>query len=694
MPDAYNLKPLFMGLFSRRAKKEDEEQPETAAPVITIDSIHHGLDYLVELVKQIRPARYNNFKQADLKFKALFYKLQNDSTALFSLRKALVSQFQRSSFVPALTESGLVGSRGFLQELITKIKHKLLPPLLEPNDFLYVINHVFYKHKDHIWVEKIDRELWINFFKLLGVRISVKDKNILRQLNLSLLILSQRTVTLGLEKEVIRNVRNVDYDEYPFLLLDSAVQHYLHLYKEQADREQLSEAILIIVDAIQKCKQTVEDISEHRRVNGTSLSQTYMLFRIEQHLDRLLIITDVLDSDKHFNTERFLDHFIKVITYEKKKNSVTEFISANLAFLAFKITEHGGTRGEKYITATRADYWLMMKSAMGGGFFISFTALIKNLITKVPLPPFWQGFAYSVNYALGFQVMHETHTTLATKQPAFTASAIAGSLDYFKEYRKPDMYAIAITVARTARSQIASFFGNLIIVFPLSYSLAAFYHFITGQLLLDHKAAHHMLEEQHPYLSLSIMYACFTGFFLFLSGLIAGYVENGINYGRVKERLKNHPVFKNTLPQKTLEKAVRYVSDDLGPLVGNVALGFFLGMASFFGHIFGVPFDIRHITISAGNSAIAYYSQGNLESTSFLLTVFGGVLLIGLFNFLVSFSLAFFVAVKSRGVRLRDYPELMTVLGKFFIKYPIDFFFPPKYPREVDEVKRRFRFGF
>ncbi|MCW3106724.1 MAG: hypothetical protein JWQ09_1230, partial [Segetibacter sp.] len=659
-----------MGLFTRNPKKAEVDKPVQEAPVITIDSIHHGLDYLVELVKQIRPVPYTDYKQAELKFKALFYQLQHDKTALFSLRKALLSQLLNSNFIPALTESGMVGSRGFLQEFITKLKHKLLPPLLQPNDFLYVINHVFYKHHDHIWVEKIDPKLWINFFKLLGIQVSVNDKAIWQQLNIALQILSHRTVTLGLEKEVMNNLQKVNFEEYPFLLLDTAVQNYLQLSNNFHEHEEISNAVLKIVDAVQGCKKIIEEITEHRRLNGTSLSQTYILFRIEQHLERILLITDVLDSDKNFNTENFLDYFIKVIEYEKTKSSLRVFISANLAFLAFKITEHGGARGEKYITATRADYWLMMKSAMGGGFFVSFTALIKNLITKVALPPFWQGFAYSVNYAVGFQVMHETHTTLATKQPAFTASAIAGSLDYFKEYRKPDMYALAITIARTSRSQIASFFGNLIIVFPLSYSLAAFYHFITGHPLLDSKAAHHLLEEQHPYLSFSLMYACFTGFFLFLSGLIAGYVENGINYGRVNERLKNHPVFKNTLSSKKLQKVTGYVTDNLGPLVGNISLGFFLGMAGFFGHIFGVPFDVRHITIAAGNSAIAYYTQGNTESTTFLLTVFGGVLLIGLFNFLVSFSLAFLVAIKSRGVRLKDYPEMLTIMGKFFIKFP------------------------
>jgi len=681
-----------MGLFNRGAKHEEITKREAEVPVIKIDSIYHGLDYLVQLVKQIRPSRGANYKEAELKFKALFYQLQNDKKALFSLRKALLSQFLNSNFVPALTQSGMLGSRGFLQELTTKVKHRILPQLLETNNFLYVINHVFYRKNDNVWVEKIDRELWVNFFKVLGIQVSVTNKVILQQLNEALHILTQRAVTLGLEREIMRNYPNVNYQQYSFYLLDQAVQRYLFLYQNDTEQPEISNAVAAIVDAIKECQETIAHISEQRKKNGTSLSQTYILIRIEQHLERLLIITDIIDNNHNFNTDRFLDYFIRVISYEKKKNSISEFLSANFSFLAFKITEHGGTRGEKYITATRQDFWAMLKSAMGGGFIVSFTAFIKNLITKVPLPPFWLGFAYSVNYAAGFQIMHETHTTLATKQPAFTASALAGSLDYFKDYKKPDMYALAITIARTSRSQLASFFGNLIIVFPLAYGLAALYHYITGNYLLNNEEALHMLKEQHPFLSLSIMYACFTGFFLFLSGLIAGYVENGINYGRVGERLKNHPVFKNTLPPKRLKKVTKYVENNMGPLVGNVALGFFLGMAGFFGHIFGFPFDIRHITIASGNSAIAYYTTGNAPGQAFLLTVFAGVLLIGLFNFLVSFALAFFVAVKSRGVRLRDYPELATVVTKFFIKYPLDFFFPPRYPREIAEVKRKFRF--
>jgi site-specific recombinase len=675
-----------MGLFNH-SKDLSEKNEESAVPVVTIDSVYRGLDYLIELIKQIRPSRPHNIKEAELKFKAFFYQLNKDKKLLYSLRKALVSQFENSSFVPALTESGLVSSRGFLQESVIKLKHKLLPPLQQPDNFLYVINHVFYKPSDYIWVAGIDKELWVSLFSVLDIHVDVKDEQIIHELQQALHILCRRVVTISFEPEIITPLGKHQYNHNPFVVLDRSVQHYLDVYENHADQFQHNQAVKRIIDSIEACNETIEFLKEHRKDNGTSLSQIYMLMRIEQLLERLMLICDILDNEKPFNADKFLEYFIRVIVYEKKKNSLRAFLSSNFSFLAYKITEHGGARGEKYITTTRKEYWQMIKSAMGGGFIISFTAVIKNLLTRLALPVFWQGFAYSVNYSIGFQLMHETHTTLATKQPAFTASALATSLDSVGYNRRRDMLSLVITIARTIRSQFASFFGNLIIVFPLANLLAALYKLSTGELLVSPKTANKILLDQHPLLSFSILYACFTGFFLFLSGLIAGYVENSMHYGKVGERLKNHPIFKNTIPASKLQKITKYVEDNMGSLIGNVSLGFFLGMASSIGHIFGIPFDIRHITISAGNTGIAYFTLGPSAGTAFLLTVVGGVFLIGFFNFFVSFSLAFLVAIKSRGVKLRDYPELFTLLAKFFFNYPGDFIFPPKAPRNVDEVR-------
>ena len=127
-----------------------------------------------------------------------------------------------------------------------------------------------------------------------------------------------------------------------------------------------------------------------------------------------------------------------------------------------------------------------------------------------------------------------------------------------------------------------------------------------------------------------------------------------------------------------MEKLLNWIQNGAGTFAGSVSLGFFLGMAGPIGKIFAIPFDIRHITISAGNAAIGFYGLDHKVAPLYMATVILGVLLIGFFNFLVSFSLAFFVAVKSRGIHLRDYPEFLGILFRYLFKYPLDFIRPPR----------------
>jgi site-specific recombinase len=141
-----------------------------------------------------------------------------------------------------------------------------------------------------------------------------------------------------------------------------------------------------------------------------------------------------------------------------------------------------------------------------------------------------------------------------------------------------------------------------------------------------------------------------------------------------------------TMPEKRLRRLAGYVEKHAGSLAGNIALGFFLGMAGFVGEIFGIHFDIRHITISAGNTALAVYGLGfDHIDPWYLVTVIMGVLGIGFMNFLSSFSLAFVVALKSRGVRLRDYPEFLGILWRYFRSHPLDFIRPRRRLPETAE---------
>ncbi len=662
----------MLGL-NKRKKEGTKTAAKQQAMVLPLHAPNRSLDFLVELIKKVRPDNARNGEEASLKFKAMLYQLSTGRSALFSMRKALLSLFLKTGIVTALTESGIVSGRGFVQELTGKIKHKFLPALQSSDDFLFVINKIFYKKTDYLWVEAIEPELWKQFFELLGIQINLTEPKLIKQLQQSLQILSYRIAALGLEKEMTHRYENIEDAIYPFLEQNRLANEYLQLAENGVNAANQRLLLSNINEALHNCNQSIQWITDQRKVYGTSLAQTYIITRLRQQIDRLFIILDVLDADNIFNTERFTEYFKTVVRNENRKNSVKEFISENTGYLAYQIAEHGGRTGEKFITTTRKEFWRMFRSAAGGGVIISFIGIIKNLLGNIKLAPFWQGFLYSTNYSLGFILIQDTGSTLATKQPAYTANNMASSFDVQKVGEKPDLRNLAITVARVSRTQLASFAGNLLVVFPLTYLLAVLFFESTGTKIASGDAAQKLLTDQQPFNSLALLYACFTGFFLFASGLIAGYVENYIVYGKIGERLRISHAFKGTFGEKSSQKIIRYIENNSGALIGNIALGFFLGMAGFFGKIFGIPFDIRHITISAANAAIGFFGLDHAVPLKEIIYTVAGVFSIGFLNFAVSFSLAFIVAVKSRGIHLRNYPEFLGILWRYIKKYPRDF---------------------
>lgn len=638
-----------------------------------------GLNFLVMLFSEIRPDHEKHKRNPEKNLQWVTSQLQQHKIVLANTQHALLSQLLNSDLTTAITESGIPLARGFWLELSNRLKHKLLPTLQDENDFLYVINSIFFKKGDYIWVETIPRQTWIAFFEAVGFSFSPRHNSLKKELLQAMKILSFQTAQLGLEKEVLSYLPAEDHQsDTPFVLQNYRVHEVEKMLMENADSVAITAASVHLKKSIDQCYQLIDHIRDSHSEKGASIQQTYILLILTNRLDRMQLVMDILDADNNFDTGRFVDIFRMLVRNEKRKNSIREFLSQGVGYLAYQIAEHKGSKGHTYITNTRKDYYRMIWSAMSGGFIICFVAIFKNLLGKLKLAPFPQGFLLSVNYSIGFILIENTGSTLATKQPAFTASAVASSLDT-KKHDEPDLDNLAATVAKVSRSQIASFFGNLIIVFPVTFLMAWGYDLLFHQKIAEGEAAMKLLRDQHPWRSLSLLYACFTGFFLFASGIIAGYWQNKIRYGQIKERLKKHPVLKLSMSAKRLDRLANWVERNFGALVGNIALGFFLGFAGIVGNIFGVPFDIRHITISAGNSAIGMYGLG-IENIPpyFLLAVLGGVLCIGFLNFLVSFSLAFFVAVKSRGIRFAQYPRFFRILGKYFLRHPGEFILAPK----------------
>ncbi len=670
-------------ILSRKKKPADFIETVTRrSTVIHPGDKKAGLNFLVSFFSAIRPSKGK--KDPSKNLGVMLGQMREHPILLSNLHNALISQLVNTDLSSALTESGIPLGKGFWQEFFGRLRHKLIPALQKENDFLFVITRIFYRSDDFLWVETIPHDQWKLFFESIGLAFTVDDKHILLQLMQSLKILSIQIANLGLEKEVRGHLESRNIDENPFLNQTELVSK-LEKSFETEDAGALTSISERLYSLARHGIDSIEYIRKNHSNNGTSIHQTYILLILSYKLSRIELITDILDGNSQFNSDHFISFFKMLVRNENTKNSIREFLSQSLGYVAYQIAEHKGSKGNHYITTTKKEYRQMFWSAMKGGAVTAFVSIFKNLLSKIEFPLFWHGFAYSMNYSIGFLAIDATGGTLATKQPAFTASAVASSLDTKGNTFKPNLYNLAITVARVSRSQIASFTGNLLVVFPGAYMLAWLYELITKTKILEGDQAFAMLESQHPWHSLSLLYACFTGVFLFLSGIIAGYIQNKILYGQITERLKTHPWWRADVSSEKRKSLVKFIEKNAGAIIGNVSLGFMLGMSSIVSKILGIPFDIRHITISAGNVSVALYGIGfhNL-SPGYLIIIFFGVLAIGLINFLVSFSLAFIVAVKSRGVKLKEYPEFLGILGRYFVKRPLDFIRPRRQLSEAD----------
>ncbi|HEY4936999.1 MAG TPA: hypothetical protein VII44_10480, partial [Puia sp.] len=633
-------------IHSRKIKPADFiESAIRRSTVLHIADKKEGLEFLVLFFSALCPSREKKNPSKNLQI--LLLQMEQHPVLLSNLHNALVSQLIQADLSSALTQSGIPLANGFWQEFFGRLRHKLIPALQNENDFLYVISRIFYRSGDYQWVKAIPHVLWKQFFESVGLAFSVDDKHILVQLMQSLKILSFQVANLGLEKEVSKHLVTQNIDENPFLNQIELIQKIEKSFISE-DAGMLTAECERLHTLARKGIDSIEYIRLNHSSSGTSIHQTYILLILSSKLERIELITDILDGNSQFNSDNFISFFKMLVKNENRKNSIREFLSQSLSYVAYQIAEHKGSKGSHYITSNRNEYRKMMWSAMKGGGITAFITVIKNLLTEVELPIFWHGFAYSINYSVGFLIIDATGSTLATKQPAFTASAVASSLDTKGNTYKPNLYNLAVTVAKVSRSQIASFIGNLLFVFPGSFLLAWLYDLVTKTKILEGDKARAMLESQHPWHSLSLLYACNTGVFLFLSGIIAGYVQNKILYGKIGERLKDHPWWRAGASPEKRSRRIKFIEENAGSMIGNISLGFMLGMSSIVSKFLGFPFDIRHITISAGNVSVALYGLGfgNVPVT-YLITIFFGVLGIGFLNFLVSFSLAFVVAVKS-----------------------------------------------
>ncbi len=640
------------------------------------------LALLKGLVDIIRPPRRKKIT-AEETIRSLCSLIKSDENLRQRIKTAITNTITKADLQYIFSDSGLVTGSGFFAELRQKIIEKILPTLLPENDLRIQVRKIFIKRWDHKWINLVDPQIWVNLFRSIQLNVSFENEAHLHQLLLAAEKLTYSIASLSLDKKMMQKaVGNASHFNV-FIEQNKVWQQYHEAIKNRGAeiQETTFQQLMHLLD---KSLVQIKAIRKATLQTGTSLQQTFIIERIRQHLLRLQIIITIIDPSADVSTMSYSEYFKEVVESENTHNRIRSFLSSNFSFLAYQIAEHGSRTGEKYITNNLKEYVQFIKSAAIGGVIISVAALIKLMLGFVPSAPFWQSFLFGLNYAIAFVVIHLIRGTIATKQPALTASAIATSLDNTNP-RSPSLNNLALMVGKVFRSQLASLFGNLVIVFPLTMLIAFLYYKIAGSHLVNEVKVEHILHDVQPSIR-NIWFAGVAAFLLFMSGIVSGYFDNMVIYGKIPERIRVNRNIRNLFGAKKTIRLALYIDKNLGALMGNVFLGFGLGFMMFFGHIFGIPLDIRHVTISSGFFSFAAVAHGFSFTLSQWLFYISGLLIIATTNLLVSFSMALYVAMKSRKVSGTQLIPLLKISGLYFLRFPGDFLFPPKKERQPQEL--------
>ena len=288
--------------------------------------------------------------------------------------------------------------------------------------------------------------------------------------------------------------------------------------------------------AARRLPPAVASIAGHLEEFGISVD---IVYAVEQLRERVLRIEQLLDCVLSPTPGRELLRLTQSLvgTLEQRRG-VRALLVRHYAQLSRKVAERSAETGEHYIARSRAEYRDMLeRAAGGGGAVLAGTTLLKFGVLALGLSAFWSGFWSGVNYAASFIVIM-LHWTVATKQPAMTAPAMAQRLG---DLRSDDsVEAFVDDVVHLIRSQAAGIFGNLALCAPLVLGAQLLAGWLLGDPLVGKHEAEHVLDTL-TLLGPTALYAAFTGVLLFASSLIAGWAENWFVFHRLDSAIAHNP---------------------------------------------------------------------------------------------------------------------------------------------------------
>ena len=621
-------------------------------------------------------------------FEVFLAYLKNNEEIKNNFRDYLFLLFSNKSFSKALTEANILSENAFFPELKKRISYKFLPPVEDENTISYIISKVLFNPKsDSDYIKNIKPEDGSEFFKLMEIeKISTLPK-VKKELLISANILALRSVGNALEAGITKMVPEYKNFDNPFVALQSELDSLIGRFKKdkylQIDSKDVDYKQIKIY--LQQCLDFVDKAFKNACKFGISSKINQSLLKIRQQLKRIQDIIPILvvdtEEDILTNSKNLVSNTLK---YNSHRNNIRELIDDSTRLISHLITSHTAETGTHYIATSPKEYLKMFWKASGGGIIVGFLCIFKMMMSYSHGSEFSHAVLYSLNYAFGFIIIYLLGFTLATKQPAMTAATMAKVLSDESSSEK-NYKEFANLVAKLSRTQFIAFVGNVLWSFPVALAIIYGMDWFLEKNFAVAKADK-LLKDLNPIESKAILHACIAGFFLFISGIISGNISNSSIFNQIPERISQSPFLNQVIGAKNSKKLSNFYTKHWAGIISNFWFGIFLGVIAPLGVFLGLDLDIRHITFSAGNFALALYGKGfDIDTYTFVISLVT-IFLIGAFNFIVSFGLSMLLAFRSRKVNFGELTIIYKTILKYFIKNPLRFFIPLK--SELDEASK------
>ena len=600
-----------------------------------------------------------------------------------------------------LADYGFASRSAFMSELAERVRLKLLPSTPETLDAAVLFPLVLDSGFDAEWIAAIDEPLTQRLLSLLHTgpasllpssplssssssnaltaTLTVWQNSVLQ----AIMFCTSQVRATGFSPELRLRMSADKLEREPFHTLsndcdavrDAYLAHIASVALPGGGVDaQLQAALQQFRERLEHCRQAAASVYTHLEDHGISVN---LVFRLRQLRERVLRIRALLDCLTSANPSASIARLLgQLVVVGQERRSLRALVASNSSLLAAKVAERSSETGEHYITRTPAEYNDMVGKAAGGGALTSLTTWFKFMLMGAALAPFWDGFWSSIIYAASFIAIGLMQWTLATKQPAMTAPAMAAKLKDLSTPNALDGFVDEVT--HLVRSQVAAVLGNVLVVVPAVVLISAMLLLVSDKPMIDAKEAANVLHKL-TLLGPTLLFAAFTGVLLFASSIIAGWAENWFVLHRLKSAMRYNPRITAVLGPGRSARWALFLRNNISGLASNISLGFMLGLIPAFADFFGLGLQVRHVTLSAGQLAAACASLGwgVLQTSAFWWCV-ASIPLIGALNLIVSFYLAFRLALQAHNVTGVDRARIRQAILKRWKHAPLSFFRPAR----------------